>query len=371
MKKSEIKNFQNDLISWFEKEFRDLPWRQTSDPYKIWISEIMLQQTQVKKVIPYYERFIDALPSVDDLAVADLDQVLKLWEGLGYYARARNIHKAARIIVEQFAGSFPSEYKDVINLPGIGDYTAAAILSIAFGTDMPVIDGNVNRVLSRLFTVPSAPKSTKGKQIIQQKANLLFAHERPGIYNEAMMELGAVVCSPHSPKCGFCPVNRFCRAYASSTQEKFPVKAAKKKRPHKNIAIGIVWKNDLFLIDQRHTDGMLGGLWEFPGGHVEDGESLEDAVVREVKEELDVDVKILNHFATIEHQYTHFTITLYAYFCQYVSGTPKAIECLDWKWVKKEELDQFAFPGANRKVIDKLLASSPPSTQSGQPITSS
>lgn len=355
MKKADIQKFQTNLISWYEEEFRDLPWRQTSDAYCIWISEIMLQQTQVKKVIPYYERFIEAFPTVYDLAQAELDKVLKLWEGLGYYARARNLHKAARVIVDQFDGQFPTTVEDVKSLPGIGDYSAAAIMSIAFGADMPVIDGNVNRVLSRLFRIDVDPKSTEGRQLVQQKAELVFAHGQAGTYNQAIMELGAMICTPKSPKCLLCPVNLFCEAQQHGEQAEYPVKSPKKQRPHKHIAVGIVWKGDDILIDQRKADGMLGGLWEFPGGHVEDGESHEQAVIREVKEELNVDVEVKNHFATIEHQYSHFTISLHAYECDYIRSAPKAVECDDWKWVKKEELLNFAFPRANGKIIEKLL----------------
>jgi A/G-specific adenine glycosylase len=356
MKKADIQKFQTNLISWYNDEFRDLPWRQTSNPYNIWISEIMLQQTQVKKVIPYYERFIEAFPTVKHLADADLDNVLKLWEGLGYYARARNLYKAAKVVVEQFNNTFPTNVEDVKSLPGIGDYSAAAIMSIAYGADMPVIDGNVNRVLSRLFRVDVDPKSTEGRQLMQQKAELLFAHGQAGTYNQAIMELGAMICTPKSPKCLLCPVNDLCEAQQYNQQSDYPVKSPKKQRPHKQIAVGIVFKGNEILIDQRKPEGMLGGLWEFPGGHVQDGESHQQAVVREVKEELDVDVVVKAHFATIEHQYSHFTISLHAYLCDYKSGRPKAIECDDWKWVKKEELLDYAFPRANGKIIEKLLA---------------
>ncbi len=356
MKKTDIQKFQINLVSWYNDEFRDLPWRQTSDPYNIWISEIMLQQTQVKKVIPYYERFIEAFPTVDDLAKTELDKVLKLWEGLGYYARARNLHKAANVIVDQFDGQFPTTVEEVKSLPGIGDYSAAAIMSIAFGADMPVIDGNVNRVLSRLFRIDVDPKSTEGKQLMRQKSELLFAHGQAGAYNQAIMELGAMICTPKSPKCLLCPANQLCQARQYNQQNEYPVKSPKKQRPHKQIAVGIVWKDDKILIDRRKADGMLGGLWEFPGGHVEEGESHEHAIVREVKEELDVDVVVNKHFATIEHQYSHFTISLHAYECNYLSGSAKALDCDDWKWVKKDELLDYAFPRANGKIIEQLLA---------------
>ncbi len=355
MQQNRIKQFQKRLLTWFDEEFRDLPWRQTENPYAIWVSEIMLQQTQVKTVVPYYERFMAVFPSIADLAQANLEEVLKLWEGLGYYARARNLHKAAQKIVQEFGGTFPNQLEQVNELPGIGPYTAAAIMSIAFGADLPVIDGNVNRVLSRLFRVPVDPKSTAGKKIIQEKADVLFAHGRAGSYNQAIMELGALICTPRSPKCLLCPVSFFCQARLAGTESEFPIKTQKKPRPHRHIAVGIVRQNGNILIDKRKEDDMLGGLWEFPGGKVEPGETYEEAVVRELKEELGIDVRVDRFFATIEHGYSHFTISMHAYECQHVGGEPQAIECSDWRWVPVHELRNYAFPRANGKLLDILL----------------
>lgn len=356
MHKKDIKKFQHSLIAWYEKDFRDLPWRRTSDPYAVWVSEIMLQQTQVKKVAPYFKRFLETLPTIKCLAAAELDAVLKLWEGLGYYARARNLHKGAHIIVDQFNGAFPTRLEDIRELPGIGAYTAAAILSIAFGADLAVVDGNVNRVLSRIFALPMSPKSGEGKKIVSEKAEMLLARGRAGDYNQAIMELGALLCTPRSPKCNLCPVKVLCAAYAQNAQHHYPVIEKAKKRPHRHIAIGIIWRDDHILIDRRKKDDMLGGLWEFPGGKVEDGESYEQTVVREIKEELDIDVRVRSHLGTIEHQYSHFTITMHAYHCAFVSGEPRAVECDDWRWVKTEQLQEFAFPRANGKIIELLNA---------------
>ena len=354
MHKKDIRKFQNNLISWYGNEFRDLPWRRTSDPYAVWVAEIMLQQTQVKKVAPYFVRFMHALPTIVSLAAAELDAVLKLWEGLGYYARARNLHKAANIIIEKHDGVFPRQLEAIRHLPGIGAYTAAAIMSIAFGADLAVVDGNVNRVLSRLFALPMSPKSGEGKKIVGEKAAMLLAHGHAGDHNQAIMELGALVCTPRSPQCAGCPVNKFCAARAQKRQQDFPIKLAPKKRPHRHIAVGIVWQDDHILIDRRKKEDMLGGLWEFPGGTVEEGESYEQTVVREIREELDIDVKVLAHLGTVEHQYSHFTITMHAYHCAFVSGDPKAVECDAWRWIKKEQLDEFAFPRANGKIIELL-----------------
>lgn len=354
----DVPTFQQKLTAWFEQEFRELPWRATDDPYKIWVSEIMLQQTQVKTVMPYYERFIAAFPTVGELAAAELSQVLKRWEGLGYYARARNLHKAAKTVVKQFHGKFPQTQKDAASLPGVGPYTAAAILSIAYRAPLPVIDGNVNRVLTRLFALEVDPKSTVGRRQVREYAEQLLDCKRPGDYNQALMELGAMVCTPRKPKCLICPVSTFCRAFANNEQEKYPIKSAQKERPHLHIAVGLVWDGDRLLIDRRHEKGLLGGLWEFPGGKIETGESPEQATVREIKEELGIEVEVLGHFMSLDHAYTHFSVTLHVFHCRYLGGEPQALGCAEWRWVKKEELTSFAFPRANGKIIAKLSEAS-------------
>lgn len=357
MKKTDILEFQRRLIRWYRQQGRDLPWRRTADPYAIWVSEIMLQQTQVKNVVPYYERFMASFPTVEALASAKLHQVLKLWEGLGYYARARNLHKAANVIVDAHGGCFPTRMDDVRSLPGIGEYTAAAVSSIAYQVDTPAVDGNVNRVLSRIFRVDVDPKSSRGKKILRDRAASLLAAGQAGTFNQAMMEMGAIICTPRAPQCSACPVAAWCQARRKNQQAEYPVKSRKKQRPHKTVAVGLVFQAGKILIDQRKPDGMLGGLWEFPGGHVEDDERGEEAVVREVKEELGVEVEVLSHLATVEHQYTHFTVSLHAFVCRFVSGRPKAIGCDDWKWVTPGELSDYAFPRANGKLIEMLLKS--------------
>ncbi len=350
--------FRRSLLDWFDAEFRELPWRQTRDPYKIWVSEVMLQQTQVKTVIPYYQRFVAALPVVASLAAADLSQVLKLWEGLGYYARARNMKKAAEQIVREHSGVFPKSMKEIERLPGIGEYTAAAVASIAFGTAVPAIDGNVSRVLARLFFIHENPKTPSGHRTIKGLAERLLDRERPGDFNQAMMELGAVICTPRRPQCPLCPVKSFCDAFVRGMQEHVPVKNAKKEQPHVNIAVGLVWNGNRLLIDRRHEKGLLGGLWEFPGGKIEEGETPEQAVVREVREELGVETEVLGHFMSLDHAYTHFSITLHAFHCRYLGGEPQALDCAEWRWATKEELPKLAFPRANAKLIAKLLESS-------------
>jgi A/G-specific adenine glycosylase len=353
--KSLIRAFQRDLISWYENEFRHLPWRRTKDPYKIWVSEIMLQQTQVKKVIPYFDNFIKKFPAIEALAESELADVLKAWEGLGYYARARNLHKAAQEIVSRHDKKLPTDFDELKKLSGIGPYTAAAISSIVAGYPIPVLDGNVARVLSRLVCLDKNPKSGESHQALQRLAGDLLYKDDPGTYNQALMELGALLCTPVRPKCLSCPIRKMCQACQTGSQSQYPIKVPKKQRPHFTIGAGIIWKEDKILIARRHENGLLGGLWEFPGGKQQDGETIEQTVQREIKEEVDVTVRVDSLLAVVKHQYSHFKITLHAYHCTYVAGSPKALGCAAWKWVKKDKLQNYALPRANGKILELLL----------------
>ena len=250
------------LLAWYRKHKRDLPWRRDAhNPYRVWISEIMLQQTQVATVIPYYERFLAHFPTVRALADANLDDVLKTWEGAGYYARARNLHRAALEIVTRFGGKIPGTVEELLTLPGIGRYTAGAIASISFHRDAPVLDGNVMRVLCRYFNFASDIQSSKTQKELWQLMEMLLPHGRSGDFNQAMMELGATICAPRNPQCAVCPLKRNCIARQKGIQEKLPTKRAKKKLPHHQVAVGIIWKRGKILIAQRHADDLLGGLW--------------------------------------------------------------------------------------------------------------
>jgi len=347
----------NKLLRWAEKHLRDLPWRiEPRDPYRVWISEMMLQQTQVATVIPYFRRFTERFPTVQALAAAPLDDVLKLWEGLGYYARARNLHRAARKVVAEFDGRLPDTVEELCKLPGIGRYTAGAIASIAFGRDEPVVDGNVKRVLCRVYAI----RGDARRPAIQKKLWALAATNLPkgkaGRWNEAMMELGATVCSPRSPRCDECPLARVCRARALGIQEKLPTKATKKRLPHYDVTAAVIRKRGRVLIAQRPVGGMLGGLWEFPGGKRERGEWLEECLRREIKEELGVEIEVGQPVTQVKHAYTHFRITLHAFECRLVNGRPCAIQVADWRWVRFDELDDFAFAVTDRKIIQALRA---------------
>ncbi|MGD2154085.1 MAG: A/G-specific adenine glycosylase [Gemmatimonadales bacterium] len=338
------------MLAWYDAQRRDLPWRRTSDPYQVWVAEVMLVQTQVRTVIPYYLSFLGRFPDVHSLAAADLDEVLKAWEGLGYYARARNLHKAAGVIVAEHGGELPRHEKGLLALPGIGRYVAAAIRAIAFDDPVLAVDGNVRRVLSRLHDLADPSQA-----IVRGHGEPLVA-ERPGDVNQALMDLGSAICTPRAPRCDACPIERLCLARAHGTVEERPGRRPTRKRPHHDIAVGVVWRGDEILIAKRPAEGLLGGLWEFPGGKPEPGESLEAAVVREVGEEVGIEVEPGAKIAEVDHAYSHFEITLHAFHCQYRAGTPRTLGCQEVTWVRQKELERYAFPAANRRVLKQLDA---------------
>ncbi|HLY25338.1 MAG TPA: A/G-specific adenine glycosylase [Aggregatilineales bacterium] len=355
LKTTHIQALQRDLLAWFALAAADLPWRRTHDPYRIWLSEIMLQQTQVATVIPYYERFLDAFPTVEGLASTPLDRVLKLWEGLGYYSRARHLHQAAQKVVQDYGGQFPPSSAELLTLPGIGRYTAGAIASIAFGESAAVLDGNVMRVLSRLFDISEPVTETAVRNDLWALAEHLVPADRPGDYNQAVMELGREICKPRSPLCNQCPVAAHCLAFQRGVQGARPIKAPRARTPHYAVAAGIVWnKQGQVLIAQRPAEGLLGGLWEFPGGKREEGESLAECLARELREELGIGVAVGEQLTVVKHAFTHFRITLHAFECKLAAGEPQAIQCDDWRWVELSELDQFAFGHADRQVAKVL-----------------
>lgn len=342
------------LLTWYDQHHRNLPWRQTSDPYAVWVSEVMLQQTQVNTVIPYFQRFLEKYPTIQDLAASDLQTVLKKWEGLGYYGRARNMHRAAHIVLHEHQGRFPDTWEHIHALPGVGDYIAAAVLSIAFNSPYAVVDGNVKRVLARLFRLNTPVNQSKHGNTFKKHADKLLFKPDPGRYNQAMMELGALVCTPYSPLCATCPIHSACKAYQSSTVDLFPKRVKAKKTPLYNIAIGVVLKNNKVLITQRRNDGLLGGLWEFPGGKIKDKETSNDACIRELKEETGLDVFVLQYLTQIKHAYTHFKIVADVFICGYVSGIVALNGPVDHKWITLEQINDYPFPKANHKFIPNL-----------------
>jgi len=367
---------QKRLLPWFAKNRRDLPWRKNRTPYRVWVSEIMLQQTRVDTVIDYYKRWMKKFPSWRALARAPQADVLKAWEGLGYYSRARNLHAASKIITDQYNGNFskvwrksPEKFqtleKFLQKFPGIGNYTAAAIASLAFDEDAAVVDGNVIRVLSRLFAYGGDTKSTAGKKKMQAWADELLVKGRAGEFNEAMMELGALVCLPKNPKCSGCPMQKVCAAFAKGSPEKYPVMKKKKKVPHIVVGAAVTAnRKGEVLIAQRKQNDMLGGLWEFPGGKQEPGETIEECIARELKEELGINVEVGDFFMTVKHAYSHFTMTMHVYRTKIISGRPRPLDCADYAWVKlsssakatadRPSLEKFAYSKADLQVVEKL-----------------
>jgi len=343
------------LLAWYAEHRRDLPWRRTRDPYHLWVAEVMLQQTQVATVIPYYARFLARFPTAEALAAASLDEVLKAWEGLGYYARARHLHAAARKVAVEFDGQIPDTMEELLSLPGVGRYTAGAILSTAFGQDVPALDGNVRRVLSRIFAVEEDVTRGAGQHRLWALAEDMLPPGRAGDLNQALMDLGATVCTPRAPLCDQCPLAKDCRAHQSGQEERFPIRPQRQAIPHYKVAAGVVWDGEgRFLIAQRPLDGMLGGLWEFPGGKREPDETLEDCLRRELAEELGIEVAVGALLTVVQHAYTHFRITLHAFHCQIVAGQPRALGCADWRWVSLDDLPRFAFSAADHQIITAL-----------------
>ncbi len=358
------RSISDRLLAWYEEEARDLPWRRTRDPYSILVSEIMLQQTRVETAIPYYERFLRAYPTVESLATAPIDGVLKLWEGLGYYRRAHHLHRAAREVVERHGAKIPADLASLRDLPGIGPYTAAAVASIAFGGDEPVLDGNVTRVLARLFRVSGDPQRADTRRRLEELARSLVPRGRASEFNQALMDLGARVCRPRNPSCEDCPMASLCEAHRAGEETLFPTRTRKRPIPHVDVVAGVIWKRGSepgergarVLIAQRQTGDMLGGLWEFPGGTVEEGETLEQALGRELREELAIEVTVGSLLTVVNHAYTHFRMTLHVLHCRHARGRPRALGCADFAWVEPTSVPDYALSTADRRVARALIA---------------
>ncbi|MFT5121970.1 MAG: A/G-specific adenine glycosylase [Verrucomicrobiales bacterium] len=313
----------------------------------------MLQQTRVDQVVPYFERFLKRFPTIKALAEADQQEVLKAWEGLGYYARARNLHKTAIHLHTQCQGRFPKTYEDLLALPGIGPYTAAAISSLAYGSPHAVLDGNVIRVLSRVFAFTPSVSQARNKQRLQEAADALLPLGNAAAFNEGVMELGATVCMPRKPLCLLCPIKTVCKG--QHDPHAYPVKD--KKKPIPTVVVGaaaIFDRSQRVLIARRHQKGLLGGLWEFPGGKLEPGESLEACTAREIKEELGVDISVGEKLMIVHHTYSHFKLEMHVFICRIVKGRPRAVDCADFAWCTLEELDAYPYSKADLYVVDAL-----------------
>lgn len=336
------------LVRWYDEHRRELPWRRTQDPYAIWISEIMLQQTRVETVIPYYLRFLEKFPTVESLARAESGDVVKVWENLGYYARARNLQKAAQQIMDRFGGRIPADREEILRLPGIGRYTAGAILSIAFGRPVAAVDGNVRRVIGRLRAIEDPIDDDEVRTRIEALVQTLVPKRDPGRFNQALMELGAVCCTPKTPLCPSCPLQTDCRAWEQGFTDRLPVRRKRKVIPHRQVVAAIL-RNEKkrILIVQRPGHGLLGSLWKFPGGILDSGESPEKGLKRIVREELGIGIGVGSSIAAVKHAYTHFRITLTAFNCVLSEGTPSGPV---WRWAGIEEIDALPFSKADRLV---------------------
>lgn len=347
------------LIDWFKKTERNLPWRLSYDPYQVWISEIMLQQTQMDRGVAYFNRWIGRFPDVSSVATCSEQEILKYWEGLGYYARARNLHKAAQIMVTDFGGKVPCDYATLLSLPGIGPYTAAAVSSIAGNFDIPVIDANVCRVYSRLLNIDTPIKSVQAQKQIQGYAARVLPHGRARKYNQAVMDLGGLICTPKKPKCSLCPIRTECKAHKVGTVAERPVTGRKSRTVRLQKISALIVKDKKIFIQQRGSDQVWGGLWEFPGGEIK--ESLVDLPVDEMVSEIvfndcGLSVKMMRHLVKVQHQYTHHKISLLSYLCRPTDNKQAPIlkDSTHFKWVGCNELKEYAFPAGPRKVVDFL-----------------
>jgi A/G-specific adenine glycosylase len=342
--------FRKKIFRWYAQHARKLLWRNSRNPYKIWVSEVMLQQTTVQAVLPYYEEWMKTFPDIKSLSRASSQKVLKAWQGLGYYQRAKNLHKASKIIVDKHQGRIPQDYDKLRNLPGFGPYITAAVLSIAFDKPFPVMDANVRRVLMRIMGAKGEANPNNDQNLLHF-LKLYFPQKKAATFNQALMELGALVCRPKNPSCLLCPLSDFCQAFKDGEQEVIP---RPKKREYRKIeaVVAIIQKNGRFLIQKRPPKGLLADLWEFPGGKRKPGETLKETLHREINEELQREVLDEKLLIKVHHAYTQFQVSLYAFQCRLVKEP-----CLNknhHRWVTLQGLRSYPFPSGSAKIIKFL-----------------
>ena len=356
----DIAGFRERLLGWFAQSARDLPWRRTLDPYQVWLSEIMLQQTQMDRAVIYFERFLERFPDVSRLAAAHEDEVLKLWEGLGYYSRAKNLLRAARVILSEHGGVFPTSFEAVRALPGVGPYTAGAVMSVAFNDPRPAVDANVERVLSRLLDIDRPVTGAEVKRRILAAAWELVPEHESRAFNQGLMEFGALICAPRRPDCPGCPVSGHCLALERGTVLSRPVPTARPEIIRLDMACGVLVTGGRVFIQKRRPDDVWPGLWEFPGGVLESGESPEQAMVREFREETELRVRPVGKIAVVRSSYTRYRITLHGYFCLAAPGQDpqhghRLHAAVEARLVRPQELSVFAFPSGHARLKARML----------------
>lgn len=353
---ADLADFRQCLLAWFAEQQRPLPWRQQYRPYEVWISEIMGQQTQMERVAQYFRRWVAQFPDLASVAKAPEQAILKAWEGLGYYSRARNIQRAARQLIDAGYDDIPNDAQQLLALPGVGPYTAAAILSIAFNQPVPLRDANVERLFARLSDIDRPLKQTATQKRLATMAERLLDPLQPRAYNQALMELGALVCTPKKPTCTVCPVQQHCRAYRADTVEFRPLPSSKQKKIDIIMACAILHYHGKYFIQQRLSEDIWGGLWEFPGGRLEEGEHPQQAAMREVTEETGWQVSDLSPFQTVVHHYTRYRVTLHGFVgLLTASPIPPALTAAQqYAWVGLDELAQYPFPAGHRLLVAAL-----------------
>jgi A/G-specific adenine glycosylase len=344
------------LLTWYAKNFRTLPWRGDPDPYNIWVSEIMAQQTRIQTVIPYYHRWIKAFPSIKALAKASEQEVLKNWEGLGYYSRARNLHRAAREVMEKYGGHLPEESQQLRELPGIGPYSAAAIASLAFGKNEAALDANIRRVLARVFKVSLPLGTPECEKQLTQLAKENLPKGKAGDYIQALMDLGSSICLPRNPKCPICPLQSLCIAQREGIQISLPIRKKVPSLPTVVVTAAIILNRGKTLITQRPSQGLLGGMWEFPGGKLEPSETLEACLQREIKEELGAKIVVQEPFGFFHHSYSHFHVELHAFLCTLDGSKPRPLQVKSIQWVKLSDLQSYPMGKIDRMISRQLFS---------------
>ena len=342
------------VLRWYSRNARILPWRSRVDPYRTWVSEVMLQQTRVETVLPYFDRWLARFPSIRELAAASESTVLGVWEGLGYYSRARNLHRAARLIVREFDGRIPSDTGTLRQLPGIGPYTAGAVASIAFGRDEPVLDGNIHRVFARAFYVKAAVKSRAAEKRLWSLATEHLPQGRAGEFNQALMDLGSMVCLPRHPRCDACPVDAVCEARKRGMQARLPVRERRRPLPHLVVGAAVITRRDHVLIVRRASKGLLGGLWEFPKATLSttprNVRELESRLPAALEEAYALKVRNPRPLGVIQHAYSHFRVTVHAFRC----GTGSAASRVGFRWVTTNRLSQYPMGRVDRRIAERL-----------------